>query len=103
RCRAARGARAAPRGARRTRLPGEPGARAARRAPRDAPADGAERRRAVLLPAAPGRGEAIMMGTGHGSAARARARGRAARAAAYAPLVGSREEVLRRHLPLVRR
>src|SRR5256885_4750565 len=73
------------------------------RAPRDAPAVGAERRRAVLLPAAPGGGEAIMMGTGHGSAARGRARGRAARAAAYAPLCGSGEEVLRRHLPLVRR
>jgi len=44
-----------------------------------------------------------MMGTGHGSAARGRARGRAARAAAYAALAGSRDEVLRRHLPLVRR
>ena len=44
-----------------------------------------------------------MMGTGHGSAARGRARGRAARAAAYAPLCSSRDEVLRRHLPLVRR
>src|SRR5438876_11693220 len=45
-----------------------------------------------------------MIGTGHGPAARARARGRARpRAAAYGPLAGSREEVLRRHLPLVRR
>jgi len=45
-----------------------------------------------------------MMGTGHGPAARTRARGRAGRAAAaYGPLAGNREEVLRRHLPLVRR
>src|SRR5438128_6892829 len=45
-----------------------------------------------------------MIGTGHGPAARARARGRARpRAAAYGPLAGSRDEVLRRHLPLVRR
>src|SRR5438552_8619005 len=45
-----------------------------------------------------------MIGTGHGPAARGRARGGARRAAAaYAPLAGSREEVLRRHLPLVRR
>ncbi len=45
-----------------------------------------------------------MMGTGHGAAARSRARARAGRAlAAYAPLVGDSEEVLRRHLPLVRR
>jgi RNA polymerase sigma factor for flagellar operon FliA len=45
-----------------------------------------------------------MMGTGHGAAARARARTRTARAAAaYGPLAGNREEVLRRHLPLVRR
>ena len=41
-----------------------------------------------------------MRTTGHGTPARSRARGRAA---AYAPLIGSREEVLRRHLPLVRR
>src|SRR5207245_8997236 len=47
---------------------------------------------------------ASMMGTGHGAAARSRARARAGRAlAAYAPLVGDSEEVLRRHLPLVRR
>ena len=40
-----------------------------------------------------------MMGTGHGAAGR-----RAGRAAtAYAPLAGNREDVLRRHLPLVRR
>src|SRR5436309_13046553 len=48
-----------------------------------------------------------MIGTGHGPAARARARGRArpraAASAAYGPLAGSRDEVLRRHLPLVRR
>ena len=45
-----------------------------------------------------------MIGTGHGPAARSRARGRNGRAAAaYAPLGGSRDEVLRRHLPLVRR
>src|SRR5213596_3773175 len=45
-----------------------------------------------------------MIGTGHGPAARARARGRARpRAADYGPLAGSRDEVLRRHLPLVRR
>src|SRR5437667_8202060 len=45
-----------------------------------------------------------MIGTGHGPAARARARGRARpRAAAYGPLAGSRDEVLRRHLPLVHR
>jgi RNA polymerase sigma factor FliA len=44
-----------------------------------------------------------MMGTGQGSAAR-NGRGRAARKAdAYGPLAGSREDVLRRHLPLVRR
>src|SRR5947207_7282438 len=45
-----------------------------------------------------------MIGTGRGPAARARARGRARpRAAAYGPVAGSRDEVLRRHLPLVRR
>jgi RNA polymerase sigma factor FliA len=43
-----------------------------------------------------------MMQTGHGATAR-NGRGRAARSAAYAPLGGNREDVLRRHLPLVRR
>jgi RNA polymerase sigma factor for flagellar operon FliA len=45
----------------------------------------------------------MMTGTGPGTAARGRARARRNGRAAYAPLVGSREEVLRRHLPLVRR
>jgi RNA polymerase sigma factor for flagellar operon FliA len=43
-----------------------------------------------------------MAGSGQQSTPRPRGRGREA-AAAYAPLAGSREEVLRRHLPLVRR
>lgn len=43
------------------------------------------------------------MGTGRGAVARSRARSRNGRMATYASLGGSREEVLRRHLPLVRR
>src|SRR5204863_6432744 len=101
---AAGGARAAAGRARGARDAGEPRARAARAAAPRATAVATDGRSAVLLPAPAGRGGESMMETGHGSAAR-NGRGRAARkaVAAYGPLAGSREDVLHRHLPLVRR
>src|SRR5581483_3068267 len=97
--------------ARRAGQPREPRARRPR-APRErAAARRALGRRAVLLPAPrracrrggrrPARGGA--MSAAHGSYGAARGRKRAVGATAHPPVVGNREEVLRRHLPLVRR